>query len=90
MEKGRETMRRLLIRAAALGLFAVPLGCHTLHGICDCDNQLGMGTPTAPIAPPPPVAGPGHLVPVAAGIPGPVITSSPAEPIPAPTPGPGK
>lgn len=88
MEKGRETMRRLLIRAAALGLFTVTLGCHTLHGICDCDNQLGMGTPTAPIAPPPPVVGHGPIVPMAVGAPAPVIMPTPAaEPIPAPTPG---
>lgn len=40
-------MRRVLL-LTSVGLLGVVLGCHHMHGVCDCDVQPPLGTGTPP------------------------------------------
>jgi hypothetical protein len=65
-QKGTETMHRLFLVLAALGLASGTLGCHHTHGACDCEP-----TPNAHWVPPP-------FVPAAA----PVLKPEPVQTMP--------
>jgi len=55
-------MRRLYPLLAAAGVLGLALGCHHVHGVCDCDmrSPITTGVPLSPYqmtpVPPPPLA----------------------------------
>ena len=55
-------MRRLFLSSAIVGLLSLGLGCHHMHGVCDCDQgdnpccYYNTPTPVAAPSAPPPVA----------------------------------
>ncbi len=57
-------MRRLFFTAATAGLLGLGLGCHHMHGVCDCDQgdnpccYYHAPTPVAAPSAPPPIAAP--------------------------------
>ncbi len=49
-------MRRMLFVLSSAGLLGAALGCHCMHGVCDCD-YTPWGTPMVPVNPGPAAVG---------------------------------
>jgi hypothetical protein len=67
-------MSRLLTGLLGMGLLGALVGCHCMHGVCDCD-------PLGPSCPPWQHAAP-------AAVPAPAAVTAPTKPAPIPAPAP--